>query len=190
MFSMTTRCRPSVVSSMIDSRRTSRATCQNAGAVFRTCCWRNHTEAVSSRKEPTVHAERSLVQPPCPRAAIRCTAQCRLCSDGFRRYIRHMSLPATDDPSSEVRTITVDGRVRRYLVHYPPTYNSSRQWPLVLSFHGSNSNGLIQLEFTGMNETADREGFVLVYPFGTGERERLLFWNAGNCCGTAHKEQV
>jgi polyhydroxybutyrate depolymerase len=101
-----------------------------------------------------------------------------------------MSLSATHDPSSDLRTITVDGRVRRYLVHYPPGYDASRAWPLVLSFHGSNSNGLIQLEFTGMNETADREGFVLVYPFGTGERERLLFWNAGNCCGTAHKEKV
>jgi polyhydroxybutyrate depolymerase len=60
----------------------------------------------------------------------------------------------------------------------------------VLSFHGSNSNGQIQLEFTAMNETADREGFVVVYPFGTGERERLLFWNAGNCCGFAHRHNV
>jgi len=41
-----------------------------------------------------------------------------------------------------------------------------------------------------MNETADREGFVIVYPFGTGERERMLFWNAGNCCGFAHKEKI
>jgi polyhydroxybutyrate depolymerase len=89
-----------------------------------------------------------------------------------------------------LRTLTNDGRERRYLVHYPPQYDAARSWPVVLSFHGSNSNGQIQLEFTAMNETADREGFVVVYPFGTGERERLLFWNAGNCCGFAHQEQV
>jgi polyhydroxybutyrate depolymerase len=93
-------------------------------------------------------------------------------------------------PTTLLRTLTCDNHQRRYLVHYPPQYDATRAWPLVLSFHGSNSNGQIQLEFTAMNETADREGFVIVYPFGTGERERLLFWNAGNCCGFAHKQQV
>jgi polyhydroxybutyrate depolymerase len=93
-------------------------------------------------------------------------------------------------PTSELKTLTCDNRERRYLVHLPPQYDAARNWPLVLSFHGSNSNAQIQLEFTAMNETADREGFVVVYPFGTGERERLLFWNAGNCCGFAHKQQV
>jgi polyhydroxybutyrate depolymerase len=91
---------------------------------------------------------------------------------------------------THLRTLTFDGRERRYLVHCPPQYDAMRPWPVVLSFHGSNSNGQIQLEFTAMNETADREGFVVVYPFGTGERERLLFWNAGNCCGFAQRENV
>jgi polyhydroxybutyrate depolymerase len=93
-------------------------------------------------------------------------------------------------PTSELQTLNSDGRQRRYLLHYPPQFEAARAWPLVLSFHGGNSNGRIQLEFTAMNETADREGFVVVYPFGTGERERLLFWNAGNCCGYAQKHQV
>jgi polyhydroxybutyrate depolymerase len=92
--------------------------------------------------------------------------------------------------NAELSSFNFDGRERRYLVHYPAQYDPSRAWPVVLSFHGSNSNGQIQLEFTAMNETADREGFIVVYPFGTGERERLLFWNAGNCCGYAKKEQV
>jgi polyhydroxybutyrate depolymerase len=94
------------------------------------------------------------------------------------------------DNRTHSRTLTSDGRERRYLIHYPPQYDAARPWPVVLSFHGSNSNGQIQLEFTAMNENADREGFVVVYPFGTGERERLLFWNAGNCCGYAHRENI
>jgi polyhydroxybutyrate depolymerase len=97
--------------------------------------------------------------------------------------------PSTNDADS-TQTLPIDGRERRYVVHFPPGYNAARTWPVVLSFHGSNSNGHIQREFTAMDETANRQGFVVVYPFGTGERERLLFWNAGNCCGYAHREQV
>jgi polyhydroxybutyrate depolymerase len=100
-----------------------------------------------------------------------------------------MSSPLADD-LTHLRTLAFDGRERRYLVHCPPQYDAASSWPVVLSFHGSNSNGQIQLEFTAMNETADREGFIAVYPYGTGERERLLFWNAGNCCGFAQQEQV
>ncbi|MEX2142592.1 MAG: PHB depolymerase family esterase [Pirellulales bacterium] len=100
-----------------------------------------------------------------------------------------MSRPEPND-RTHLRTLTVEGSERRYLLHYPPQYDAARPWPVVLSFHGSNSNGQIQLEFTALNETADREGFIAVYPYGTSERERLLFWNAGNCCGFAHKEKI
>jgi polyhydroxybutyrate depolymerase len=89
-----------------------------------------------------------------------------------------------------LHTLNFDGLARRYLVHLPLTYDPARRWPLVLSLHGSNSNGQIQLEFTSMNETADREGFIVVYPFGTGSRERMLFWNAGNCCGYAYENKI
>ncbi|MDZ4818099.1 MAG: PHB depolymerase family esterase [Planctomycetota bacterium] len=82
-----------------------------------------------------------------------------------------------------LHTITHAGRERRYLVHLPPMYDRNQRWPLVFSFHGSNSNGQTQLEFTDINPLADREGFIVIYPFGTGDRERLRFWNAGNCCG-------
>ncbi|MGC4005207.1 MAG: PHB depolymerase family esterase [Pirellulales bacterium] len=62
--------------------------------------------------------------------------------------------------------------------------------PVHISFHGSNSNGLVQREFTDLNTSADQHGFVVVYPYGSGDRERLLFWNAGNCCGDAYRDQV
>jgi polyhydroxybutyrate depolymerase len=92
--------------------------------------------------------------------------------------------------SDALHTLDFGGTQRRYIVHVPPAYNAARPWPLVLSLHGSNSNGQIQLEFTAMNETADREGFIVVYPFGTGARERMLFWSAGNCCGYAHDHMI
>jgi polyhydroxybutyrate depolymerase len=34
-----------------------------------------------------------------------------------------------------------------------------------------------------MDLLADAEGFIAVYPDGTGRmRDRLLTWNAGTCC--------
>jgi polyhydroxybutyrate depolymerase len=89
-----------------------------------------------------------------------------------------------------LQTLDFGGTKRRYIVHLPTAYDAARPWPLVLSFHGSNSNGQIQMELTAMNEIADREGFIVVYPFGTGARERMLFWNAGNCCGYAYENKI
>ncbi|MDX1964779.1 MAG: PHB depolymerase family esterase [Pirellulales bacterium] len=88
------------------------------------------------------------------------------------------------------RTIHVDGRVRHYLVYVPATAALTRPVPVHLTLHGSNSNGQVQLEFTGLNDHADQHGYVVVYPFGTGARARLLFWNAGICCGDAWEAGV
>ena len=61
---------------------------------------------------------------------------------------------------------------------------------MVLAFHGGASNASIMVRFCGLNEKADKEGFIAVYPNGTGRLERwLLTWNGGNCCGYAHAEQ-
>jgi polyhydroxybutyrate depolymerase len=42
-----------------------------------------------------------------------------------------------------------------------------------------------------MDRLADQEGFLVLYPQGTGRFEgRLLTWNAGACCGYALEEDV
>ena len=41
-----------------------------------------------------------------------------------------------------------------------------------------------------MDATADRDGFVVVYPNGTGRGTRALTWNAGGCCGAAARNNV
>jgi polyhydroxybutyrate depolymerase len=42
-----------------------------------------------------------------------------------------------------------------------------------------------------MNASADRLGFLVAYPNGTGAFKSMLFtWNAWNCCGYAMKKQV
>ncbi|NOX55045.1 MAG: hypothetical protein GXP27_11540, partial [Planctomycetes bacterium] len=94
------------------------------------------------------------------------------------------------EPGDTVRSLTVDGRERTYLVHVPPSYDGTKPFPVILIFHGGGSNARQMVRFCGLNEKADQAGFLAVYPNGTGRRERMLTWNAGNCCGYARWHNV
>jgi polyhydroxybutyrate depolymerase len=93
-------------------------------------------------------------------------------------------------PGDHTRTLQVDGRERSYLVHVPAKYGGKQPTPVVLAFHGGGSNAEQMVRFCGLNEKADKEGFLAVYPSGTGRFERMLTWNAGNCCGYAMQNKV
>jgi polyhydroxybutyrate depolymerase len=79
---------------------------------------------------------------------------------------------------------------RRYLVHTPEDWNGGRPLPVVLAFHGGMGRAETQRAQSGMNDVADRFGFMVVYPDGTGSNPRLLTFNAGNCCGYAMQRNV
>jgi polyhydroxybutyrate depolymerase len=83
------------------------------------------------------------------------------------------------------RTLQVEGQPRRYLVHVPPRYDPGTPMPVVLAFHGGGANAGNMVAFSGLNETADKAGFIVAYPEGSGRLERMLTFNAGNCCGQA-----
>lgn len=55
-------------------------------------------------------------------------------------------------------------------------------------FHGGGGNAQ-QFEDTSaqMDPIADREGFITVYPNGTG---RVTTWNAGTCCGASVTDTI
>lgn len=85
--------------------------------------------------------------------------------------------------------ILFGGRTRSYLVHVPLT--SRGALPVVLAFHGGGGNARQFQESAGLDRVADREGFLVVYPNGTGPLSgHLLTWNAGSCCGSAARDQV
>ena len=82
-------------------------------------------------------------------------------------------------------TVTVAGTSRSYIVHVPPARRSG-PYPLVVLMHGGGGNARQAMSAYRMNEVADREGFLVAYPDGSGRRDGvLLTWNAGNCCGYA-----
>jgi polyhydroxybutyrate depolymerase len=89
------------------------------------------------------------------------------------------------------RTLEIDKRKRTYLVHIPKSYDGSKPYPIVLSFHGGGSNAEQMMRFCGLNDKADQAGFIVVYPSGTGQLEKpFLTWNGGNCCGYAMQNKV
>ena len=91
------------------------------------------------------------------------------------------------------------GRRRSYTVHVPPGYVSGTPMPLVVALHGGGGNARSNAVQTGFNDEADRSGFIVVHPDGTGEKRPLLnalgrghfyTWNAGTCCGYAVQQNV
>ena len=88
-------------------------------------------------------------------------------------------------------SISIGGRMRTYLLHIPPAYDHAKPLPLVIVLHGGGGNARSMAHITDFSRKADREGFIVVYPNGTGRlKTRLLTWNAGNCCGYAHDKNV
>jgi polyhydroxybutyrate depolymerase len=88
-------------------------------------------------------------------------------------------------------TITHDGLRRSYLVHVPPVANAGKPLPLVVNFHGGGGNAAVQKAYSRMDQAANRDGYIAVYPNGTGGiGGRFLTWNAGACCGPAAANRV
>ena len=92
-------------------------------------------------------------------------------------------------PGERLEKLTVDGVEREYIVHPPPGFPGKRRWPLVLLFHGGAGNAGQALEHYGMRNAADRRGFLLVAPNGTG-RSVLRTWNVKFGFGYAKDNDV
>jgi polyhydroxybutyrate depolymerase len=84
-----------------------------------------------------------------------------------------------------------NGQSRSYILHLPPSYNEENEMPLVVVLHGGGGNAKNIEEVTGFSEKADEEGFIVVYPDGSGRFNRyLLTWNGGFCCGYALEHNI
>jgi polyhydroxybutyrate depolymerase len=91
--------------------------------------------------------------------------------------------PATIARTQEQRLVVGD-RERVYLLHLPPQYGGEARLPLVIMLHPRGDYARQFEVYSGMSAKADRDGFVVVYPNGTGdEADPALSWNAGFCCG-------
>lgn len=64
--------------------------------------------------------------------------------------------------------IKVDGTRREYRLHLPPCYDGCTQLPVILAFHGMSANAKLLQRAVELDATADKLGFITVYPNGTG----------------------
>ncbi len=88
--------------------------------------------------------------------------------------------------ASEEVSIDVGGAARSYVIHLPGGREPAAPAALVLVLHGGGGNAENAARMSRMDAKADREGFVAVYPNGTGgPMGRFLTWNAWRCCGIA-----
>ncbi|GAB4504230.1 MAG: PHB depolymerase family esterase [Anaerolineales bacterium] len=94
-------------------------------------------------------------------------------------------------PGDFLRVLSVGGLERSYRLHVPSSFSLERPSALVLAFHGGGGNADNMVRLTGFDALAEQEGFLVVYPNGTGRLdEKLLTWNGGECCGYAQEQNV
>jgi len=94
-------------------------------------------------------------------------------------------------PGDHTREFAHGGAERRYLLHVPALARPA-PLPLVIAFHGGGGNAPGFQRYAGLDALADRDGFLVAYPSGSSRlfSERLLTWNAGECCGFAAEAGV
>ncbi len=72
------------------------------------------------------------------------------------------------------KTIMVGATSRSYLAYRPVGAVAGKPLPLVIVLHGMNGNGLVMSMFSGFNELAEKNSFIVLYPDAYGP-----LWNDG-----------
>ena len=75
-----------------------------------------------------------------------------------------IALPLLTRSEDLDRTITVDNRIRQYLVHLPPAYNRGTSLPVIFAFHGGGGEYKKTIRYYNLNGLADKYGYIVVYP--------------------------
>lgn len=74
----------------------------------------------------------------------------------------------------KTETIVSDGVQRSFYVHVPPSYTREKALPVVFALHGAGMNIESMRALTFLEVTADRNGFIAVFPQGVQGG-----WNCG-----------
>ncbi|MFA7338840.1 MAG: PHB depolymerase family esterase [Candidatus Obscuribacterales bacterium] len=117
-------------------------------------------------------------------------------SNSSNRSNRSSNLAGSD----ELRTLQVGQLTRSYVIHRPTSLSadklkkdqlkSDQLVPVVIVLHGGGGNSSNAASMSQMSEKSDREGFLVVYPNGSGRTNNMLTWNSGNCCAYAMRNNI
>jgi polyhydroxybutyrate depolymerase len=79
--------------------------------------------------------------------------------------------------NSQVHYITINGQTREYYLYLPDSLSSDT--PLVFALHGYSGSAVSMRNYTGFNQIAENNGFVVCYPQGLTDQWGNSFWNVG-----------
>jgi polyhydroxybutyrate depolymerase len=89
------------------------------------------------------------------------------------------------------RQLRVGTAQRSYEIDVPAQTDRGTALPVVIVFHGGGGSADSVRRQTRMSVKGQAEGFIAVYPQGSGGiAGRLRTWNAGTCCGRAMQQRV
>jgi polyhydroxybutyrate depolymerase len=89
------------------------------------------------------------------------------------------------------RTLRVGARERSYEIDLPARRESAQGLPVVIVFHGGGGSADSARRQSRMSVKGEAEGFIAVYPQGSGGiAGKLKTWNAGTCCGYAMQQRI
>jgi len=131
--------------------------------------------------------EASRIRIPMSPHAVRVLTLLTACFFGIEPIVMAEALGAGD----HTRSVKVGELSRRYQIHVPGRYDSTKATPVIIAFHGGGGNPASMVRLSGLSEKANEAGFIVVYPFGTGRLEnQLLTFNGGGCCGYAMENKI
>jgi len=90
------------------------------------------------------------------------------CSCGFFPIKENQNKNCLSSPGDYLRFIISNGIIRSFRIHIPIGYDGDDPVPLVFMLHGSgqDNNARSIKKYCDMDEKADEEGFIVVYPNG------------------------
>ncbi|MFZ0820951.1 MAG: hypothetical protein WAM91_12840 [Candidatus Acidiferrales bacterium] len=71
-------------------------------------------------------------------------------------------------------TVRINTYPRTFLVHLPAGFDARMRYPVVLALHGLDGDGRVMARVSHLDETADRFGFIVVYPNANEGRWTVL----------------
>src|SRR5438046_2489419 len=79
-------------------------------------------------------------------------------------------------PGNHTRSVKVGELERAYLLHLPPSFDPKKSTLVVVALHPFATNARMFAGISRLSDVADREGFIVAYPNGTG-KGTILHWN-------------